>query len=250
MQRLRRESMFTSRRMALLLVAVSLPAYGDTFNLIQGVSPVQPLPMGKAPVTVVVNGSGKCREMEIDWGDSARSPATYVDLASRPQFTHSYEGGGGKTVTVIAKAGCEGWVRTRFVIEPSVFHLGFAQVQKPTAQVCSVVPNLQTVHPNTLVHISTPPGMAVNFGCPFNGCIYDADGRRGAIADSRFPFPGFTEFSLVLKVGTERFQGGTHTTFVSRESGFLEVCLNDSDPSNNTGGFEVDIRQDQLGPNR
>jgi hypothetical protein len=238
-----------SRRLALLLLGLPLRVFGD-FNLIQGVNAVQPLPTGRMPVTVVVNGSGKCGEMEIDWGDDARSHETHVDLASRPKFTHSYEGGGGKTVTVIAKTGCEGWVRTRFVIEPSVFQLGFAQVQKPTAQVCNQVPNLQAVRPNTLVHISAPAGMAVNFGCPLNSCIYNADGRRGDIADSRFPFPGFTPFSLVLRVGDEKFQGGTQTSFVARSGGLLEVCLNDSNPSQHTGGFRVDIRQDQLGPNR
>jgi len=237
------------RGLALLLLAFPLRVFGD-FNLIQGVDAVQPLPTGQMTVSVAVNGSGKCREMQIDWGDDTRSPATYVDLAARPQFKHTYDGGGGKTVTVIAKTGCEGWVRTRFVIEPSVFQLGFAQVQKPTAQVCNQVPNLQAVRPNTLVHISTPPGMMVDFGCPLHSCIYNADGRRGDIADSRFPFPGLTPFSLVLRVGGEKFQGGTQTSFVARSGGLLEVCLNDSNPSQHTGGYRVDIRQDQLGPNR
>ncbi len=240
----------STRGIALLLLALSLPAYGDTFNLIQGVNVVQPIAMGTMPVTIVVNGSGKCREMEIDWGDMSKDTQQYVDLASHPTFKHSFAGGGGKTVTITAKTGCEGKVRTRFVVEPSVFRLGFAQVQKPTATTCRQVPNIQTVSPNTLVRITTLPATGVtgiNFGCPF-GCWYDADGRSGSTADSRFPFPGFREYSLVLKVGLDKFQGGTNTTFVAKRSGLLEVCLNDFDMTNNSGGYQINIRQDQLGP--
>lgn len=36
--------------------------------------------------------------------------------------------------------------------------------------------------------------------------------------------------------------------FVTTVSGKLEVCLNDFDMTNNAGGYQIDIRVDQLGP--
>ena len=36
--------------------------------------------------------------------------------------------------------------------------------------------------------------------------------------------------------------------FTTTDTGFLEICLNDWDMSNNSGGYEIDISIDQLGP--
>jgi hypothetical protein len=235
-------------------------------GVIQGVNPVQPIPTVDTtcklnpncptapPVSVVVNGTGRCAELKIDWGDSLNNTYQHIDLRSNPVFTHTFCcWGGGKTVTVEGTAGCTGKVFTRFVMEPSVFHLGFNVVPSPTAQVCHQVPNFPGVGTHNLVKIKTIPRSdfpaGVNFGCPLNSCIYDADGRPGSIADSRFPFQGLKEFSLVLRVGTLVVQGGTNMSFATNgNAGSLEICLNDSTPNDNAGGYEIDITVDQLGP--
>jgi hypothetical protein len=203
---------------------------------------------------VAVNGTGSCTALKIDWGDSLNQTfQQQIDLQSNPVFTHTFCcWGGGKTVTVEG-SGCTGKVTTRFVMEPSVFHLGFNVVPSPTAQICHQVPDFPGVLTHNLVKITTIPRSdfpaGVNFGCPLNSCFYDADGRPGSIADSSFPFPGLKEFSLVLRIGTQVWQGGTNTSFATNgNAGSLEVCLNDSTPNDNVGGYEIDIRVDQLGP--
>jgi hypothetical protein len=248
---------------ALFLMGCTAP------GVIQGVNPVQPIPSvettcrvenGKCvdagpPLSVIVNGTGRCAELKIDWGDSLNQTYQYIDLQSNPVFTHTFCcRGGGKTVTVEGTARCTGKVNTRFVMEPSVYQLGFNVVPSPTAQICHQMPgNFPAIGKHDLVKIKTSPASSfpagVNFGCPLNSCIYDADGRPGSVADSSFPFPGLKEFSLVLRVGTQVWQGGTNTSFLSNgNAGSLEICLNDSTPNDNGGGYRVDITIDQLGP--
>jgi hypothetical protein len=43
-------------------------------------------------------------------------------------------------------------------------------------------------------------------------------------------------------------QGGTNMRFVATSSAALELCLNDTEMTNNTGGYQIDIRIDQPGP--
>ena len=232
-----------------LLTALLLAGCGA---VIRGVSPVQPIPTLPAAVSVTVTGTGRCGSMEIDWGDQSKSTPTVVELSTNPVFTHVYGLGGGKTVTVEGKVNCNGKVRTRFVQEPAVFTLGFVQRLSNTPQpTCRSVPNHPGVRAGELVRITTVPASrapGINFGCPFNGCVYDADGNPGSSAGSSFPFPGLREYSLVLKVGAQVVQGGTNMRFTATQSDYLQVCLNDFDMTNNTGGYEIDIRIDQLGP--
>ena len=80
--------------------------------------------------------------------------------------------------------------------------------------------------------------------------VYNADGKNYP-ADSRFPFPGFKEYSLVLRLGTQVEQGGTDVRFTTTSSASLEICLNDDDIARTRrggGGYEVHIQVDQLGP--
>src|SRR5215472_8789417 len=132
----------------LLLPALLLQSCGNQVGVLKGVSPVQPIPVVATtpqdpltPVSVVLSGSGKCSAIKIDWGDTHNDTDTSVDLGSNPVFTHIYTGwGGGKTVTVEGTVDCVGKVNTRFVMEPSVFQLGFNMVPKPTNKVCNTVP--------------------------------------------------------------------------------------------------------------
>lgn len=220
-------------------------------NLIRAVAPVQPLPTADKSLSITVSGSGICRSMEIDWGDTKKDSFSSVNLATNPVFRHTYGLGGGKTITVEAKSGCEGKVNTRFVMEPSVFSVGLAQDKRTPGPTCSAPTNHPGVRSRELVRITTIPaaGFAgIDFGCPFQGCRYDADGKPGSVADSTYPFPGLKEYSLVLRVGSQVVQGGTNMSFVATQSGPLQLCLNDKDMTNNIGAYQVDIRVDQLGP--
>ena len=239
--------------LALFLPALLLVGCNTQVNLIRSVSPVQPIPTADKSVGVMVSGSGRCGRMEIDWGDDSKTEYTDVDLGSNRVFTRQWGLGGGKTVTVRALSGCEGKVNTRFVVEPSVFYVGLNQVKKPPTPIppaCMVTPNHPGVRARELVRITTTPASpaGIDFGCPFQGCRYDADGKPGSVADSTYPFPGLKEYSLVLRVGSQVVQGGTNMSFLATQSGTLDICLNDKDMTNNTGGYTIEIRVDQLGP--
>jgi len=113
-------------------------------------------------------------------------------------------------------------------------------VRDPTRNVnlCNAVPNAPPVPSNSLVHVTGQPTPVVNFGCPLNNCIGNPDGRLGTVASSAFPFPGMREFLLVLRVGTQLFQGGTNEQFVVPTGGTLEMCQNTDLPAQATGAWE------------
>lgn len=68
--------------------------------------------------------------------------------------------------------------------------------------------------------------------------------ERGTVVS----FPGFREYSLVIRVGTSVFQGGTDERFTITNGGVLELCQNDLDSSDNSGSWQVNIELDELGP--
>jgi hypothetical protein len=206
------------------------------------------------PISFNVQGVGSCSDLTIEWGDS--SPLEHWTNRTLGGFNakHTYsDWPGGKTVTVRAVSGCVGNARTRFKIEPSTLQIGWDRDPNRNIAVCNDTTllaglNVQALAPMSLVHITSPPTPVVNFGCPFNGCIYDADGKAGSSAAAPFPFLGFREFSLVLRVGPQLFQGGKNVQFTVPVGGNLELCQNtNNSAANMTGGWEVDIEVDELG---
>jgi hypothetical protein len=103
------------------------------------------------------------------------------------------------------------------------------------AATCTLVPNVPPLRPKTVVKITAD--RQINFGCAFNGCIYDADGDKTSTAPANFPFPNFRTYSLIFRLGTQVVQGGTNTSFTTNQSGLLEVCVNDDNLPDNTGGW-------------
>jgi len=193
--------------------------------------------------------------VDIDWGDGGPvSQGVWVNLVPDPTtrtISHTYTGwGGGKTVTVTATQNCDGKVNTRFTMAPAVFQLGFNQ---PGTKACNTVPTMASVRMGNLVHITTiplarSPG-GINFGCPLGGCVYDANGKPGSVATAPdYPFPGLRAFSLVLRLGQQVVQGGTDVRFTAAETGSLESLVNDGNVTDNAGGYQIDVRVDQLGP--
>ena len=88
----------------------------------------------------------------------------------------------------------------------------------------------------------------IDYGCPFGGCVYDLNGMPNSVAVAPFPFPGFRAYSLVLSVGTQMIQGGMDVRFTTTASGPLTICLNDNTPTDNRGGYVLNISVDELGP--
>jgi len=185
------------RNSLLLALVIVLCGCPGTTNLIQSIA----LAPGQTPalntqVDLILSGLGSCRDLAVDWGEgSPLDHSTFVTLQGH-HLTHTYTGWpGGKTVTVQAVTGCEGTARTRFKIEPSLQQIGWNRDPQGSIKTCYVVENLITslpdLAPNSLVHITSPATPVVNFGCPFNGCIYGPDGKPGSSASSAFQFPDF-----------------------------------------------------------
>ena len=246
------------------LLALPLVLCGCTGGIIQSVAlaPGQ-TPDIFQPVDIVVSGSGTCGILNVNWGDSAADrweTFSNVDLTAQQHLTHTYtDWRGGKTVWVKPQYHCAGTAQTRFTTTPTKFDFGWARRpngMNPTP--CFFVPTVTgdtgsfrpSVAPNSIVHITGEPSPRVNFGCSFDGCIYDPDGRLGTSASSAFSFPGFREYSLVVRVaGTTLFQGGKSAApFELMNGGGLEFCQNTDNPTGNiTGGWQVSVRVDELG---
>ncbi len=79
---------------------------------------------------------------------------------------------------------------------------------------------------------------------PLGSCEFDANGTTSTTPLlPGYPFPNRRPLSLVLRVGTETFQGGTDVTFTTHQVQPLEICANDYNMSDNTGvwGIMIDV---------
>jgi len=227
-------------------------------NLLQSIAlaPGQTAALG-TPLRFVLGGVGQCGTVRIDWGDGFTEPfgsggfGIPIDLTgaeSQRTVTHTFGGWrGGKTVTVTATSGCEGTARLRFHTVPAAFEIGW--IFDPTKRVatCFNAPAVPVVQRGMLVHVTGASTPIVSF-CPL-GCKYDPNGKLGSSAASNFPFPGFREFSLIVRLSPQVVQGGTGTaTFTAGQAGMLELCQNDGALSDNKGGWQIEISADELGP--
>jgi hypothetical protein len=250
----------TMIRHCLLALAFSLSLAGCmTNNVIRSVdlAPGQTLAVN-TKADFVVTGYGTC-DIVIDWGDGSKDVIDDAKLAEANLYPHTYKGWrGGKTVTVtpVSPNDCIGNARQRFVTSPSFDELGWARDPrnlKQDARSCVTFPNRPFLTPNSIVKITAQPMPQINFGCGYNGCIYDPDGKPGTVSAAPFEFPIFREYSLVLReggAGGRLFQGGKSAAlFTSVTGGQLEFCMNNDRPQNNiTGGWQIGVRVDELGP--
>jgi hypothetical protein len=49
--------------------------------------------------------------------------------------------------------------------------------------------------------------------------------------------PFLRKYSLVLQVGQQIVQGGTNMSFTTNQGGLLQLCVNDEQLNDNTGGW-------------
>jgi hypothetical protein len=200
------------------------------------------------PAHFQLAGDGVCGKVSIDFGDG--TPPAIVsnyDFSNIPQVDHLYTGWPGKkTVKAGSVENCVGSPQIIFTVGPPVLNVGYAQ---PRPLACDPIPNKPPLRAGTKVHMKTNPNpnVKINFGCSFNGCIYDADGKNPSTAAAPFPFLGLREYSMVMRVGTQVVQGGTDVTFTTNQAGPLEICVNDDSLSNNTGAWGLIIDVDESG---
>ena len=236
-------------------------------NLIRSVEivPQQRQALG-VPLAFEIKGSGTCDRFDIDWGDGSTSDITTAQTTSclinpdpaqsSPHFRcsveHTYDDwSGGKTVTVMAKRGCEGRVNTRFVTSPAVYPLAFG---RPGPNFCDTIPGKPHVQARTVVSIVTAPIRTRCGGIWYSNLTphcYDAEGIPDLATSTdpmTFPFFGLRKYSLVLKVGTQVVQGGTNMSFTTNQKGPLEFCVNEPHPRDGSGGYTIYVRADELGP--
>jgi hypothetical protein len=237
--------------LTLILIAAALHGCGNA-NVLTGVV-VDPdsRPPDEGSYGFYVSGIGKCDTLRMDWGDGNVELLPNYDLTQKTPIFHKFAGwGGGRTVTAIGASGCEGTVQTRFndaLLAPTNIAFGAGPLT------CVPVTTRPPLAGRTLIHLTTTPvsgeySYGIDFGCPAGGCRYNADGKPDSSAPSRFPFPGLREFSLVIRVGSEVFQGGTDERFTSTQTAPLEICINDDNLTDNRGGYQINITTDQLGP--
>jgi len=212
--------------------------------------------MGR-PVQASVQGTGNCSLLRIQWGDGQTSDIANQDFGTSTNVNyarteHIYTGWpGDKRVVVEGVTNCAGTASADFTLinEVSPSDLRASTViglSQPVSTTCTTVPNRPPLRADTVVSITVNPTLQpTNYGCPFGGCVYDADGKPGSSAPSRFPFPSLREFSLVLRVGGDVYQGGMNTRFVTKNPGALEICVNDDNLSDNRGDWGLTITIDE-----
>jgi hypothetical protein len=227
-------------------------------------------------LTFLLHGVGTCTALKVSFGDGESKDITNVDfdaLGGVYPVSYLYSGspqpgpdgahnpsdwGGPKTVIASGIQDCSGEARmpVRVLLEnpkggghySSVFKLAMGTEVKWT-EPCKKLPGVKKLPANTLIKITSPADdhdRKINFGCWFGGCIYDADGSKGSKARDNFPFPGYRDYSLILRAGSLVVQGGTDVRFTTtNQSSDLEFCINDNNQSDNSGAWFVKIEVDE-----
>jgi hypothetical protein len=210
------------------------------------------------PATFTVRGRGMCSRFSVNFGDGTSTPIDNMDFgltgANIAAVQHTYTGWSGlKTVTATGVTNCSGTTtqRVRVMHEKPTLHSGEKIGYMATsASACSSLTTLPPLRKNTTVKVSSPisgsnnPNLVISF-CALGGCAFDADGIPNSVATGNLPFPGLRQLSMVLRVGTQSVQGGTDATFITTQSGPLDVCVNDDTLWDNTGAWRVDLQVDE-----
>jgi hypothetical protein len=236
-----------------VLSLVAACTSGGEVHVLNGIA----LAPGQTPTTGTstrfeLTGAGGCY-VDVDWGDGdidTQTPTNLSGPVTDRTISHVYSGWrGGKTVTVTGARSCAGQERLRFVTTPPALTIAFAQ---PGPMACQAMPNRPLLRTGNIFRLTATPARGsergIDFGCFAGGCVYDLDGKPGSSAVAPFPFVGLREYSLVVRNGSQIVQGGMNMQFTATEDAVPDICINDNTTTNNRGGYELDIRVDQLGP--
>lgn len=234
----------------------------STFNTPCGVLDTQ-------PVTIRVWGQGKCDSVGVEMGDGTTLFSPWgVDFgaqgASVPlELTYKYADGaawpGLKTIHAYSNSNCIGEARTTIQVMRKIGHdvrsdLPFTLAQ-PYSFANGITPGpcilafdqhqVGALRPNTKVTVTAKPdpNNKIDFGCL--GCSFGVDGEAGSSAAAPLPFVGKAKYSLVLRLGSKTFQGGSQTSFTTTNKAALEICVNDDNLQDNTGAWNFTISVDE-----
>jgi hypothetical protein len=206
------------------------------------------------PVKIAVGGRGACSTFKVDFGDGTSTLVNGIDFGQSgtglASVQHIYSmWAGKKTIKAQGITNCGGSASQLIHVAhagPPIKETDLIGVTAPGWTGCTT-PGF-TVLKNSKISVTSPvndPAVFINFGCPFGQCNHDADGVPNSSAGGTYPFPGKRELSLVFRVGSKTFQGGTNESFVTTQAGPLEFCVNDYNTSDNTGAWRIVISVDE-----
>lgn len=215
------------------------------------------------PIEFKIKGVGNCTLGKLDFGDGQSTNFGPFDFGQTGalrtlSLTHTYQGWPGpKTVTAEGVTNCVGKATRSMRLfkgnpntssaNQQALVIGFSQRTGTPATTCTPVQGVAPLRRNTVVGVKTnpDPNVRINFGCPFSGCVYNADGEANSVAPNQFPFPGLRKYSLVLRIGTQIVQGGTNMSFTTSQTGPLEICVNDDVLHDNNGAWGIEFLVDE-----
>ena len=125
------------------------------------------------------------------------------------------------------------------------FRVGVAY--PPGSVSCNQVPGLPRLRPGLTVKVADVGLTQMDVGC----CHLPSQnvGIAGILGTSAasppFPFSGFREYALVMKLGNQSAEGGIFGSMLTTQAGQLELCMNDDNLADNRGAWGVDVRIDE-----
>lgn len=210
------------------------------------------------PAEIIVDGKGKCESFTLLAGDG-RAPVESgpIDFdRTRWRTTISYPPSttwlGRKKIWAINSRQCANRAsEIVHVMKPGVADTSVAArsvsvgIPAPQNTACRTPPNMPPIRAGSIVSIVENGSNTINFGCPFNGCVWGIGGNPAGSAPASMPFPGLRWHSLVLRVDYVAYQGGSGATFVVQKTGQLEFCMNDDILTDNTGAWSFFVSVDE-----
>lgn len=198
------------------------------------------------PTTFIVAGRGTCGRIRVLFGDGKSQEIGPANLEAGVYVNHTYtDWGGPKKVTAETVQDCIGRTSTEVTVERTAFVVGMLN---PIRTACNAIPGTLNVRAGSTIRIASDgtPEFLMNFGGVVNRGI-DGSPETALGPPFDFPFPGLKAHSLVLRMGSQVEQGGNGVSFVVRETGPLEICINDDVLADNTGAWRFSISVDERG---
>jgi hypothetical protein len=205
-----------------------------------------------ATADIKVSGQGVC-SFRLDLGNGSFLDQANYDFSAGPRMFHGFPFASGwpgpKTITAFGQNGCLGRATVSHHVFTNVGSSGetWTVGMNTPNQECFAVPGpgggtFPPLRPATRVHITAPTTPEVKFGTFVH---YGPDGQPGSSAPQGFSFPGYRAYSLIVRIGNEIHQAGTNATFTTVHGGDVSLCDNDDNPSDNLGGWQVNIFVDE-----
>jgi len=212
---------------------------------------------------IAVSGVGVCERFRMDFGNGKGISEDMWDFSSKGPRVYAFSPfalgwPGPKTLRATGIGSCGGDVTSLIHVftesfkfaDMDPFHEVWPVTLSDPTKLCTVATSFPPLRGNTRVFVRATTSPKIDFGCPFGGCVHDADGKPGSSAPPGFPFEGFRAFSLIVGPGSlnslnQVAQGGTRESFLATASGDLKICVNDDNLGDNRGSWDLMIGVDE-----